>query len=140
MARGPARHPPPDASAPAGGAARGARGPGAAAAQFAWLADTRGLLAVAAGEDEEAPQVWLVPLPQGAPRRLTSDLLEYRVLSLTADGASLVTVAADATASVWLSPRDRKGRPRRLTSARIDGLFGLDFGPDGRVVYTSGGG
>ena len=107
------------------------------AAQVAWLPDSRGLLAVAAGEDEEAPQVWLVPLPQGAPRRLTSDLLEYRVLSLTADGASLVTVAADATASVWLSPRDGKGRPRRLTSARIDGLFGLDFAPDGRIVYTS---
>jgi Tol biopolymer transport system component len=107
------------------------------AAQVAWLPDSRGLLAVAGGEGEETSQVWLVPLPQGAPLRITSDLLDYRVLSLTADGASLVTVAADVLASVWRLPRDGQGRPRRVTSSKLDGLHGLDFAPDGRIVYTS---
>jgi Tol biopolymer transport system component len=106
-------------------------------AQVAWLPDSRGLLAVASSEGEETARVWLVPLPQGAPRRVTSDLLDYRILSLTADGASLVTVASDVLASVWLLPRDGKGRPRRVTSSKIDGLHGLDFAPDGRIVYTS---
>jgi Tol biopolymer transport system component len=107
------------------------------AAQVAWLPDARGLLAVASSEVADVSQVWFVPLPHGAPRRVTSDLLDYRILSLTADGASLVTVAADALASVWLQPRDGKGRPRRLTSSKVDGARGLDFTPDGRIVYTS---
>jgi Tol biopolymer transport system component len=107
------------------------------AAHVAWLPDARGVLAVATSEGEENARVWLVPLPHGAPRRVTSDLLDYRILSLTADGASLVTVAADALASVWLLPLDGRGRPRRLTSSRLDGMQGLDIAPDGRIVYTS---
>ena len=107
------------------------------AAQVAWLPDSRGLLAVARSEGEETARIWLVPLPQGAPRRVTSDLLDYRILSLTADSASLVTVASDVLASVWLLPRDGEGRPHRVTSSKIDGLYGLDFTPDGRIVYTS---
>jgi Tol biopolymer transport system component len=110
--------------------------------QVAWLPEARGLVALANGESEEATQVeaaqiWLVPLPKGAPRRVTSDLLAYRIVSLTADGSSLVTVAADSLASLWVQPRDGKGRPRRLTSSKVDGMRGLDFAPDGRIVYTS---
>ncbi len=111
--------------------------PWSVAAQVAWLPDSRGLMAVAQGEDGGTTQVWLVPLPQGAPRRVTSDLLEYRIVSLTADGRSLVTVAADALASIWLLARDGKSPARRLTSAKFDGFFGLDLAPDGRVVYAS---
>ena len=107
------------------------------AAQVAWLPDSRGLLAVAATDDVQSGQVWLVPLPQGAPRRLTNDLLEYRILSLAADGASFVTVAADIMASVWLASLDGRDRPRRLTSSRFDGILGVAFAPDGRIVYTS---
>jgi Tol biopolymer transport system component len=107
------------------------------AAQVAWLPDGRGLLVVAAAEGEPNPGVWLVPLPRGAPRRVTVDVLEYRIVSLTADGSSFLTVASDALATVWLQARDGVGRPRRLTSSKVDGLYGLDFTPDGRIVYTS---
>jgi Tol biopolymer transport system component len=107
------------------------------AAQVAWLPDNSGLLAVARTEGESISQVWLVPLPRGAARRVTSDLLDYRILSLTADGRSLVTVASDILASVWVQPLDGKGRPQRLTSSKVDGLRGLDFTPDGRIVYSS---
>jgi Tol biopolymer transport system component len=107
------------------------------AGQVAWLPEARGLLVVAGTGTGLAAKMWLVPLPRGAARVLTSDLLAYRLLSLTADGASLVTVGTDAMASVWLQPRDGTGRPRRLTTSKADGLGGLDFTPDGRIVYTS---
>ena len=58
-------------------------------------------------------------------------------MSLTADGSALVTVAADALASVWLQPRNGGARPRRLTSSKVDGMYGLTLAPDGRVVYVS---
>jgi Tol biopolymer transport system component len=108
------------------------------AAQVAWLPDSRGLLAIARNEGESISQVWLVPLPRGKPRRVTSDLLDYRILNLTADGDSLVTVATDILASVWIQPLDERGSPRRVTSSKVDGLHGLDFTPDGRIVYSSG--
>jgi TolB protein len=78
-----------------------------------------------------------VPLPSGTPRRVTNDLLEYRIVSLTADGSSLVTVAADVTASVWTAPLDGREPPRRVTSSRFDGIYGVAFAPDGRVVYST---
>ena len=88
------------------------------AAQVAWLPDSRGLLAVATGDVMDLPQVWLVPLPQGAPRRVTADLNDYRIVSLTADGRSLLTVAADVTASVWLISRDGEGPPAAADATR----------------------
>ena len=106
-------------------------------AQVAWLPGGEGLLAIARNDRQEREQVWFVPLPGGAARPVTNDLLQYRIVSLAADGQSLLTVAADTLSSVWLAPRDGKGRPRKLAGSKIDGMFGLGFAPDGRVVYTS---
>jgi Tol biopolymer transport system component len=106
-------------------------------AQVAWLSDATGLVAVARSAEQEAAQLWLVPLPGGAPRHVTDDLLEYRTVSLSADGRSLLSVAVDGFSAVWLAPRDGKGPARRLTSSKVDGLDGLDFLPDGRIVYAS---
>ncbi len=106
-------------------------------AQVAWLPEGREILAVAAADEGPSEQVWRVPLDGGEPRRLTSDLLQYRIVSLTSDGASLVTVGADILASVWTAPLGGGERPRRVTSSRYDGIYGLAVAPDGRVIYTS---
>jgi Tol biopolymer transport system component len=105
--------------------------------QVAWLPEGDALLAVARGDQQEREQVWLVPLTGDTPRPITSDLLQYRIVSVAADGRSFLTVAADSLSSIWLAPRDGGGRPRKLAGSKIDGLYGLDFAPDGRVVYTS---
>jgi len=106
-------------------------------AQVAWLDEGKALLAIARGERQELEQVWLVPSTGGTPRPLTNDLLQYRIVSPAADGRSFVTVAADSDGSVWLAPRDGKGRPRKVAGSRVDGVYGLGFAPDGRIVYTS---
>jgi Tol biopolymer transport system component len=105
--------------------------------QVAWLSEGDALLAIARGERQEQEQVWLVPLTGGAPRPVTSDLLQYRIVSPAADGRSFLTVAQDTFASVWLAPRDGRGRPRKVAGSKIDGVYGLGFAPDGRIVYTS---
>jgi Tol biopolymer transport system component/tRNA A-37 threonylcarbamoyl transferase component Bud32 len=106
-------------------------------AQVAWLPGGEGLLAIARSDEQEHEQVWLVPRPGDAPRPVTSDLLQYRIVSLAADGRSFLTVAADSLSSVWLAPREGGGRSRKLGGSKVDGAFGLDFAPDGRIVYTS---
>ena len=106
-------------------------------AQVAWLAEGDALLAIARGEHQELEQVWLVPLTGGVPRPVTSDLLQYRIVSPAADGRSFLTVAQDTFGSIWLAPRVGSGRPRKVTGSKVDGVYGLAFAPDGRIVYTS---
>jgi Tol biopolymer transport system component len=107
------------------------------AAQVAWLPGGRELLAVAALDEGPSERVWRVPLDGGEPRPLTTDVQQYRIVSLSADGSALVTIAGDMQASVWRAPVDARERPRRLTSSRYDGVYGLAVAPDGRVVYSS---
>jgi eukaryotic-like serine/threonine-protein kinase len=100
------------------------------------LPDRSGLLAVGARSNESGSraQVWYIP-DSAPPQRITRDLLEYRLLSLSSDGKSLVTVGTDAESAVWRISAD--GTSERLTRERLDGLRGLVTLPDGGLLYTT---
>jgi TolB protein len=107
----------------------------------AWLPDGNALLINAQeANGESTSQIWLVPVPGGEPRRITNDLSTYLGLSLTADGKSFVSVRNDLRSRVWLV--DASGKDARVIStgaAADDGVNGLAWSPDGRLVYTSAG-
>jgi len=105
-----------------------------------WLPDGSGILFVADEADEfrEYPRkVWHQPYPNGEPHRVTPDLLEYRNVSVRADGSSFVSVGLDAAYSLWRVPI-RGGSPQRIASERYDGLLGVAPLPDGRTIVSSG--
>lgn len=104
-------------------------------AQSAWLPDGSALVAIATVEQEDRSQVWLVPVPKGRPYRVTNDLFDYRSVSITADGRSLVTVAGDRTSDVWVLAEGEA--PRRLDSEKAEGSHGVAALADGRLVLTS---
>src|SRR5204863_8605449 len=100
-------------------------GDGKFVGQAAWLPDQKGLVAVAASQREKistwrsgGAQIWYVPLADGAPVMITHDWMEYRGISVTADGKSIMTVARDSTGDVWVLPA--AGDPRRITTAKLD--------------------
>ena len=104
------------------------------AAQVAWLPDQKGLLAIAFVEALHG-QVWFTPYPSGEARPVTRDLFDYRIVSLSADGKALVTVASDAVADIWIC---RDGAlPKRINASKREGMYGLASLPDGRIVLTS---
>ena len=106
---------------------------------LAWTPDGHGLLLSAqeAG-GESIGQVWFVPYPSGPVRKITNDLSTYSGISVSADGRSLVTVRAEQRASVWLVPVEGAEPPRALPGAGADdGVQGIAFAPDGKIVYTS---
>ena len=107
--------------------------------QVAWLPKAAGLIVIAADVVEEIPaaQVWIVPLPKGTPRRLTHDVDQYRIASLTADGKSLLSVTFQRTSTVWRVPLDGATTIERATSGDFDGFRGVSFLPDGRLVFPS---
>jgi Tol biopolymer transport system component len=81
--------------------------------------------------------VWLQPYPGGEPQRVTPDLLEYRNVSVRADGSGFVSVGLDAAYTLWRVPLGT-GSPERIASERYDGLLGVAPLPDGRVIVSSG--
>ena len=120
--------------------------------QVAWMPDGSALL-VPANEKSGAPQqVWRLSYPAGEVRRLTNDLNDYEMLSLTT-GSSLVAQQSEQITNLWVMAADagraglahhsRAGIPAtQITSgvSRRDGFYGLAWTPDGQIVYASNAG
>jgi serine/threonine protein kinase/Tol biopolymer transport system component len=103
-----------------------------------WLPDGSGIVYVlrpftTLGAD--SGQLWLKPFPDGPPQPITSDLLDYRQSSITADGG-LVAVGGDLRAQLYVVPLD--GSPlKRIQSERFDGFQGLIQLRDGSFISTT---
>ena len=107
-----------------------------AAQHVAWLPDGKELIVIGA-RDRIETQVWRVPLPSGEPRPITNDLFGYRMITVTADGSTLVTVASDADADLWLVPFNSREAPRKLRTGKAVGIGGVSVAPDGSIAYVS---
>lgn len=107
--------------------------------RIAWFGDGSGM-AVAAQERGQSWQIWRVSYPKGEARRITNDLHSYgfHSLTLTADSRTLVALQVDGTASIWIAPQGDARRARALNVRGSPG--GLDWTPDGRLVFTSNAG
>jgi Tol biopolymer transport system component len=68
--------------------------------QVAWMPDQQGIVAIALSSSARNAQVWYVPYPTGEPQLITRDVLDYRIVSLSADGKSLLTVASQVIADL----------------------------------------
>ena len=103
-----------------------------------WLPDSSGILFVARLQGSTAPgfggQIFFQPYPEGRPRRVTSDMVDYRVIRLPADAKSLITIGFDAMVTIWSAPLDNLAALRKIPSMRRDGLFGLAWTADSSRV------
>jgi Tol biopolymer transport system component len=106
--------------------------------QAAWLPDGSGLVVVAGNDrSRRNNQLWFVGADRAERRQITNDFLDYRRASFTADGQTLVSVAAESSSTIWIAPSDGGGDAVKLTTARQDGLSGVAALPDGRILYRS---
>ena len=81
-------------------------------------------------------QLWRVSLPDGETVKLTQNQRDYRGLSVTSDGSRLVTTEEEFRTSVWVSQDLDPMNAVEVIPGRGD-TFGLDWTPDGRIVYVS---
>jgi len=106
---------------------------------LAWTADGRDLI-ISAQEScgETGTQIWIVAFPAGTARKLTNDLSTYAGVSLSRDDRSLVTVRSERRSSIWITSIDGKEVPHMVPNGGADdGVQGVAWAPDGRVVFTS---
>jgi eukaryotic-like serine/threonine-protein kinase len=106
--------------------------------QLAWLKDGSGLLVTAANQESApAQQIWHVSYPGGEVRRITNDANNYNGIRLTADSTALVTVQAEQTSNLWIAPGGDASRAAQITTNNNEGVYGVCWTPDGRILYTT---
>jgi len=105
--------------------------------QLEWLPDGSGLLVKARERGSMASQVFRLSYPDGEATRTTNDLLDYSSLSLTNDAQTLCAVQGDFRGNIWILPQGSTARAQRVTNGKDEGLVGLAWAPDGRIVYVS---
>jgi len=110
--------------------------------ELAWYPDGAGLVMSAGKEGHFAnKQIWELSHPAGSVRRVTNDLNDYNGVSLTGDGASLVTVLVEVVTNIWTADETGAASPAQRTQGRErNGNDGVAAAPDGTILYTSSGG
>ncbi|MEK7856224.1 MAG: hypothetical protein AAB288_09050, partial [Acidobacteriota bacterium] len=105
--------------------------------QVVWTADGDGFI-VSANEGENF-QVWRITIADGTIRRITNDLNSYLGISISHDRKKLVSRQRIYYSNIWLGRRDDLVNLKQLTdgSSRNDGLNGLAWIDEDRLVYTS---
>jgi Tol biopolymer transport system component/DNA-binding winged helix-turn-helix (wHTH) protein len=107
-----------------------------------WLKDGSGIVCVAANTViQESRQIWFVAQPSGQTRRITNDLNSYDIsLSATTDANNVMAVQHQQISNIWTAPADDLSKAKQVTFGgfgRGDGGLGLDWAPNGKIVYVS---
>ncbi len=105
--------------------------------QVAWRADGAGLIVSASDPISRRSQLWRVEYPSGDVSRVTQDWSDYRCASLTRDSGALLSVQSEVLSNIWVAPGAGADQARQITTGRLDGVNGITWTPDGRVVYVS---
>jgi eukaryotic-like serine/threonine-protein kinase len=110
--------------------------------QVAWLPGNDELVVTAAQGPTADHQIWRLSYPGGVASRVTNDLSDYSGVSLSRDASNLVTVQQQESSSIWVAPKGDAGKARRISGSagNLDGYHGLDWMPDGRIIYESNAG
>jgi DNA-binding winged helix-turn-helix (wHTH) protein/Tol biopolymer transport system component len=119
----------------------------------AWLRDDSGLIvtAIEPESDSSVPQyvLYLIEYPSGEIRPITSDRSNYGAswhndsgvsISLSDASDALLAVEHRQLSNVWVAPSDDLNGARQITFGsfgKYDGLWGMDWTPDGRLIYTT---
>jgi serine/threonine protein kinase/dipeptidyl aminopeptidase/acylaminoacyl peptidase len=111
--------------------------------QLVWLGDGSALLFDAieqyGGRWNWNSHLWSIAYPAGTLRRIAPDLASYSNLAATAGGRTLVAVRDEVRAGLWVAPHGdtARARPITTTSNGREGATGIDWTPDGRIVYSA---
>ena len=107
--------------------------------QLAWLKDGSGLVMVASSSKDVERQVWLLSYPGAEAHRITADFNAYDGVSLAAESDSLVTTRSEGAVNIWVVPNGDPNGAKQVTSGvgKKDGLSGIAWTPDGKIVYCS---
>jgi Tol biopolymer transport system component/DNA-binding winged helix-turn-helix (wHTH) protein len=96
------------------------------------------LMISAMPERQSKQQLFRVDLTSGEVSPVTNDLSDYATISLSKKADKLLTLQTTSNFHLWLYDAET-GAARQLTFGenRHDGLIGLNFASDGKILYAS---
>src|SRR5437762_12833384 len=100
-----------------------------------WLADNSGLVMSAVDPETHVGQLSFVRYPDGEERRLTNDLNDYKEISVTADGRTIVAQKRESISQLWLAPIDDFNQGRVLATTTGLAYHYLSWTPDNHLVF-----
>lgn len=119
----------------------------------AWLSDGSGLIvtAVEISSNASVPhyRIFQIDYPSGEIHRITNDRSNYGAswhndagvsISLSQGSEALLAVEHRQMNNIWIAPADDLSQRRQITFGsfgKYDGLWGLDWTPDGRIIYNT---
>jgi predicted ATPase/DNA-binding winged helix-turn-helix (wHTH) protein/Tol biopolymer transport system component len=114
-------------------------------AKTVWLKDGSGVIISAVKSDSLASvpqyQVFQIEIPSGITRPITNDLSSYNAsLDLSQKNDMILTVEHRQLNNIWIAPSEDLSAARQITFGSFgkhDGLWGLDFTPDGKLIYVN---
>jgi Tol biopolymer transport system component len=105
----------------------------------AWVPGRREFLMSAVDPDNGLPQIWRVSYPGGTRSRLTDDLHNYKDLTVTADGSTVVAQSLGHLVQLWIAPGAKPGKSTHIASGTIRGGYdGLAWTADDRLLHGWG--
>jgi Tol biopolymer transport system component len=96
--------------------------------------DGGGVIMLAKAHGAAFVQIWQL-FRDGTQRTVTSDLSDYRELSLRADGSALITVQTQTLSRLWLL-RKNETKPVPIGSG-TSRYYDLSTSPDDKILYAS---
>jgi Tol biopolymer transport system component len=107
--------------------------------RVSWLDNGRGLVISATEQGSNLAQLWHIGYPKGEFRQITSDLNDYRDMSLTDDSRALVTIRSESLVNVWLISGTDSTRAKKITDGigQYSGVGGITWQSSDQLVFVS---
>ena len=111
--------------------------------RLAWSADGNWLVMTATEQSSngatQQQHLWRLSYSTGEAKEITNDLNHYESVSLDGDSNVLVSVQGELSSAVWILSKgdSNKGVLVPLGGSKTDGVNGVAWMPDGRIIYTT---
>ena len=105
--------------------------------RVAWSKEADELLITAADIGSELFQIVKISRSSGASQNVTSELSDYYNLSLNQNSTRLLKVAYDKSSKIFIAASDAPDQVRQIAGGNYDGIGGVLWTPDNRIVYVS---
>lgn len=105
--------------------------------QVLWLSNKNSLLISA--RESKFYQLWEISLSDKKTSRVTNDLNIWLAPTISADGKKLLTTQNNFFTNLWTIESENVNAEKQITFgiSNRDGFYGIDYFPNGEIVYTS---
>jgi serine/threonine protein kinase len=102
-----------------------------------WTKDGQELVFTAADFGSELYQIWRFSVSNRQIEKITSELNDYRNISVSANSKILLAVADDRISNLYVAPSKSPNQTTQIAGGNLEGLGGLTWTPDGKIIYVS---